>query len=87
VEAYEGLRRQAVQLNGPAECLESRAILMRRGLAAWAQRRPSIAPARPLESHSQSAGQLPILTSPGAELVRLVASLILSTRREDFLHA
>ena len=87
MEAYEGLRQQAVLLNGPAEYLESRAIVMRRGLAAWAQLRPSIAPPRPPESHSQSASQRPILTSPGAELVRLVASLILSTRREDFLHA
>ena len=78
MEAYEGLRRQAVQLNGPAEYLESRAILMRRGLAAWAQLRPSIAP--PPESHSQSASQPSILASPGAELVRLVAGLILSTR-------
>ena len=87
MEAYEGLRRQAVQLDGAAEYLESRAILMRRGLAAWAQLRLSIAPPRPAESHSQSACQPPILTPPGAELVRLVASLILSTRREDFLHA
>src|SRR6516162_6505462 len=47
VEAYEGLRRQAVQLHGPAEYLESRVILMRRGLAAWAQLHPSIAPPRP----------------------------------------
>jgi len=86
VETYEGLRRQAVQLNGPAEYLESRAILIRRGLAAWAQLRPSIALAHPPESHSQSTSP-PAILSPGAELVRLVASLILSTRREDLLHA
>jgi hypothetical protein len=87
VEAYEGLRRRAFQLDGAAEYLESRAILMRRGLAAWAQLRPSIAPLRPPESHFPCASQSPILTSPGTEFVRLVASLILSTRREDFLHA
>jgi hypothetical protein len=87
VEGYEGLRRRAVQLDGSAEYSEGRAILMRRGLAAWAQLHPSIALARPPDLHSQSASPAPILTSPGAELIRLVASLILSTRREDLLHA
>ncbi len=87
MEAYEGLRRQVVQPDGRVEHLEGRGILLRRGLAAWAQLRPSTVPARPPESHFPSASESPVLTSLGAELVRLVAGLILSTRQEGFLRA
>jgi hypothetical protein len=86
VEAYEGLRQQVVQPDGRIECLEGRGILLRCGVAAWAQLRPSTLPARPSESHFQSASESPVLDSLGAELVRLVAGLILSTRQEG-LHA
>ena len=86
MEAYEGLRREAVHPGGQPECLEGRALLMRRGMAAWARLRSS-APPWASESHFQSGGLSPRLTSPADEVVRLVASLILSTRREDFLHA
>jgi hypothetical protein len=54
MEAYEGLRREAVQPGGQPEYLEGRALLMRRGMAAWA-RLPSSAPLRSPESHFQSA--------------------------------
>jgi hypothetical protein len=67
--------------------LEGRGILLRNGLATWARLRPTTLLARPPESHSESALQSPILDSLGAELVRLVAGLILSIRLEDFLHA
>jgi hypothetical protein len=87
VEAYEGLRRQIVQLNGPIEHLESRGILLRRGLAAWAQIRISIVPAGPREPNLQPAVESLPLTSAGAELVRLIAGLILSTQQEHSLHA
>lgn len=86
MEAYEGLRREAVQPGAQPEYLEGRALLMRRGMAAWARLRSS-APRRSPESHFQSAGLSPRPTSPAGEVVRLVASLILSARREDFLHA
>src|SRR5579885_2566127 len=85
VEAYEGLRREAVQPDGQPEHLEGRALLMRRGMAAWAHLRPSTSP-HPLESHFQSADPSPRLVSPADEVVRLVASLILSVRRKDFLY-
>lgn len=87
VEAYEGLRRQVVQPDGGGEPLEGRGIHMRCGLAAWALMRPSIVRARPPESPLPSGPESPVLDSVGAELVRLVAGLILSTRLEGFLHA
>jgi hypothetical protein len=86
VEAYEGLRRQVVRPDGRVD-LEGRGILLRSGLAAWARLRPATLFAHPPESHSQSAPQSPVLDSLGAELVRLVAGLILNIRLEDFLHA
>jgi len=87
VEAYEGLRRQVVRPDGRVDYLEGRGILLRSGLAAWARLRSATLLARPPESYSQSAPESPVLDSPGAELVRLVAGLILSIRLEDFLHA
>ena len=87
MEAYEGLRRQVVQLDGQVEHLSGRGILLRRGLAAWAQLRPSTVVAPLPESHSRPASESPVLTSLGAELVRLIAGLILSSRQEHFLHA
>jgi hypothetical protein len=87
VEAYEELRRQVVQPDGRGKHLEGRGILMRCGLAAWARLRPSTVPARGPESHFPSASESPLLTSHGAELVRLIAGLILSTRKEGFLRA
>ena len=87
MEAYERLRRQVVQPDGRGEGLESRRIFMRCGLAPWARMVPSAEPARPLESHFPSGVDAPVLDSFGAELVRLVASLILSRRQEGFLHA
>lgn len=86
MEAYERLRREAVQPDAQPQHLEGRALLMRRGMAAWVWLRPSTSP-RPPESHFQSAGLSPRLTSPADEVVRLVASLFLGVRREDFLHA
>lgn len=66
--------------------MEGRGIHMRCGLAAWALMR-SIVRARPPESPLQFGSESPVLDSVGAELVRLVAGLILSTRLEGFLHA
>lgn len=87
VEAYEVLRRQAVQPNGRGEHLGSRGALLRCGLAAWAQIRPAAVPTRPPQLHVSCGSEAPVLDSFGVELVRLVAGLILSTRQEGFLHA
>ncbi len=86
VEAYEGLRRCVVQLDS-AEHLEGLRVFVRCGLAAWAQIRPAVVPSRLPESHFPSGVQAPGLDSFGAELVRLVAGLILSTRQEGLWHA
>jgi hypothetical protein len=87
VEAYEGLRTKVIRPDGQGAHLEGRGILMRCGLATWAQNRPAIIPARPPESYRQSGSESPVLDSLGAELVRLIAGIILDTRLEGFLHA
>jgi hypothetical protein len=84
VEAYEELRRQAVEPDGREEHFEGRGVLMRRGLATWAQLRPTAISVHPPESHSPSKPDTPALDSFGSELVRLLAGLILSTRQESF---
>ena len=87
VEAYEGLRRQVIQPDGRGGHLEGRGVLVRCGLASWAQSRLAAVPARLPESHLPSGIDASVLDSFGVELVRLVASLILSARQEGFLHA
>jgi hypothetical protein len=82
VEAYEQLRRQVVQPDGRGGGMESRRIFMRCGLAPWAQMARSGEPAAPPESHFPAGAEAPVPGSLGAELVRLMASLILSTRQE-----
>jgi hypothetical protein len=87
VEAYEGIRTKVFQPNGQGEHPEGRGILMRCGLATWAQTRPAIVPAPPPESYRESGSEPLVLDSLGAELVRLIAGMILNTRQEGFLHA
>ncbi len=87
VEAYEGLRRQVIQTDGRGGHLEGRGVLVRCGLASWAHSRLAAVPARLPESHFPSGTDASVLDAFGVELVRLVASLILSTRQEGFLHA
>jgi len=82
VNAYEGLRQQAVQPDGRIGQLQGCAVLMRCGLAAWAQFTPATVSTRLPEL----VCELPAPAPPGAELIRLVASLILSSRRENSLH-
>ena len=87
VEAYEGLRRQAVHPDGRGEHLGGRGVLVRCGLATWAQITPVAVPALPPQSHLSCRSEGSVLDSSGAELIRLVATLILSIRQERFLHA
>lgn len=85
MDAYEGLRRQVVQPDGRGRHIEERGVLIRRGFASWSQTRPLAR--TPPESLFSSGAATPVLDSFGTELVLLVASLILSTRKEDLLHA
>ena len=87
VEAYEALRREVVPPDRRGEHPEGRGVLMRCGLATWAQIRPMAVPPCPAESRFPSGTETPVLDSFGAELVRLIAGLILSTRQEGFVHA
>jgi hypothetical protein len=85
IEAYEALRVRIVQPDGSGEHAEGRGVLIRCGLARWAQVQSSFTVERPLsDSHRQPADSHP----PGlrGELVRLVAGLILSIRPEG-VHA
>src|SRR6266487_2312800 len=79
VEAYEALRQCVVQLDSIGH-LEGLRVFVRCGLAAWAQIRPAVVPSRPPESPFPSGVEAPDLDSFGAELVGLVAGLILSIR-------
>lgn len=83
MNAYEELRRQAVQPDGCVGSLKGCGVLIRCGLAAWAELGPSAVATRPPEPLCE----LPPLASTGTELIRLVASLILTTRQENFPHA
>src|SRR5271154_1551989 len=87
VEAYEGLRRQVIQPDGRGGHLEGRGVLVRGGFASWAQSRLAAVAACLPESHLPSGIDASVLDSFGVEIVRLVASLILSARQEGFLHA
>jgi hypothetical protein len=84
VEAYEELRRRVIQPERRVGCFEGHVILLHCGLAAWAQLRPATLLIR---STALSPAQPTVHDSVGAELVQLVAGLILSIRLEDFLHA
>jgi hypothetical protein len=82
VDAYEGLRRQVVKLNGQGEHAQGRGVFMRCGFATWAQINHKAVPAFASQSYSSSEAYAPVLDVFGAELVCLIAGLILSTRQE-----
>jgi hypothetical protein len=86
VEAYEWLRGRVMQPDGRGEHLGALGVFVRHGLAAWAQLKPAAVPARP-PSLFPCATEAAIPDGFGAELARLVAGLILSTRQEDLPHA
>src|SRR5450755_3490787 len=82
-DAYEGLRQQVVQPDGRGEHLEGRSVLIRCGFATWSQISPAAMPQPPPASLFACGSELAVLDSFQAEVVHLVASLILSTRKED----
>jgi len=83
-EAYEALRQRVVQPGGRIEHAEGRGVLMRCGLARWAQVQVCSTTERlPPDSPPRSASSEPEVPSAlEAELVNLVAGLILSIRKE-----
>jgi hypothetical protein len=83
-EAYEALRQRVVQPGGRNEHAEGRGVLMRCGLARWAQVQVCSTTERlPPDSHSRSASSQPeVPPALEVELVKLVAGLVLSIRKE-----
>jgi len=82
-EAYEVLRQQVVRPNGQVAHAEGRGVLIRSGLARWAQHQsfPAVVPQPgPCPWHDRFQPALSPLAE--TELVRLIAGLILSIRPE-----
>jgi hypothetical protein len=75
--AYEALRPHLVDPANQPGAANGRAILLRRGMLAWASARSqALAPVslRPL-------AESPVLSAVGVELVQLMAGLILGQRK------
>ena len=86
-EAYEALRLRVIQSDGGIEPAEGRGILLRCGLARWAQVQSSAPRWTSPSSHPQRKSREPeIPAAVEPELVKLVAGLILS-RRLEVVHA
>jgi hypothetical protein len=80
-EAYEALRQQVVGPDRQIAHAEGRGVLFRCGLAKWAQVQSTPAMAPPPGSRPWQ--DQPAIPPPAeTELVKLVASLILSIRQE-----
>jgi hypothetical protein len=79
-QAYEVLRCDLLQSSGQNGWGNGRAILLRRGLLAWTRERDNNAilptPTPPSGSESRVPSEI------ASELVRLVAGLILSRKKE-----
>lgn len=83
--AYEALRQRVVQPDGRIEHAEGRGVLMRCGLARWAQMQSTSVTVMPPDSHRHSTHHPEMLATLETELIQLVAGLILSMRQEVIL--
>lgn len=85
-EAYEALRQRVIQPDGRIEHAEGRGVLMRCGLARWAQVQSASMTVTLSDSHLRHNSHQPeVPTALGTELVQLVAGLILTLRQEVLL--
>jgi len=86
-EAYEALRQRVVQVEGRVEQAEGRGVLIRCGLAHWAQVQAAFTTVPPLPAPQPSANhgppEIPATLQP--EFVRIFAGLILNIRQEVLL--
>jgi hypothetical protein len=81
IEAYETLRLRVIQPDRGIVQAEGRGVLIRCGLARWAQVQSSATTLTSPSSHPDSCqAEIPAVVDP--ELVQLVAGLILSRRKE-----
>ncbi|HZE72484.1 MAG TPA: hypothetical protein VE135_23485 [Pyrinomonadaceae bacterium] len=77
------MRQRVVEPDGRMEHVEGRGVIIRHGLARWAQLQcpsstASLSAPEQRSAHSQSEK-----LAPGMEIVKLVAGLILSSRKES----
>jgi hypothetical protein len=79
-QAYEALRCDLLQPSRQNGCGNGRAILLRRGLMAWTCERDNAILPTPSASESRVPSEV------ANELIRLMAGLILS-RRKEHCHA
>lgn len=81
-EAYEGLRLRVIQPEGGIEYADGKGVLLRCGLARWAQVQSlaTILAPPPHPRHNSRPLEIPTAVEP--ELVKLVAGLILSRKQE-----
>lgn len=85
IEAYERLRPQLLEPSDQNGSNLDRAILLRRGMLIWArERNPLIDSAVPVSNPIFPAVRLPSSGELATELVRLMASLILSSPKERY---
>ena len=82
-EAYEALRPHLLKPSTHNGSITSRVLLLRHGLLAWACERDSVlAGTSPPISSQPIAANSPVPGTVAKELVRLIAGLILGTRKE-----
>lgn len=82
-EAYEALRPSLLEPSAHHGSVTSRVLFLRHGMLAWACERDSVfACTSPPISSQPVAANSPVPGTVATELVRLMAGLILGTRKE-----
>jgi hypothetical protein len=86
VEAYERLRPHLLELSDQNGSNPDRVILLRRGMLTWACERNHLmaSSSAPVSNPISPAVRSPSCGELGTELVRLMASLILSSPKERY---
>ncbi len=81
-EAYEALRPALLDSSGAHRAITGRVLLLRRGMVAWAHARDTTLVAPPAPRSLGAAARAPELSDVTAELVQLMAGLILHHHQE-----
>ena len=81
-EAYEALRPHLLEPSTHNGSITSRVLLLRHGMLAWACERDSVFACTSPPISSQTANSPVVPGTVATELVRLMAGLILGTRKE-----
>jgi len=86
IDAYELLRQRVVEPDGQIEHAEGRGVVIRCGLARWAQLQGAATTVSPTATRRPGNSQPARSTTMPTEIIRLVANLILSMRKAQ-IHA